>query len=362
MKEHEPRTRLDGAAADESGTFGKAENPKFTKIQELVYELTVADAMRRKVITTTPETLMSQLREILRANRISGTPVLEDHRLAGIVSIEDFIMWLASGQPDCPIREKMTTGVQTLFGHEPLIHAVGRLDETGYGRIPVVDKETGELVGIITKGDIIERLLRKLEIDYHSEEIQRYRASHIFEDIMGDKVALTFQSSVKGQDFSRAGLASSRLKKTLERLGIDPRIVRRAAIASYEAEMNLVIYTEGGTVTASVQPDRIRIDVNDSGPGIPDIEKAMQPGYSTASEWVREMGFGAGMGLVNIKKSADRMELVSTVGKGTHLRIHIDIRKDNRNAKAGQDHETHHTDRPVEPRGAHRRRSTRQGG
>jgi anti-sigma regulatory factor (Ser/Thr protein kinase) len=190
-------------------------------------------------------------------------------------------------------------------------------------------------VGIITKGDIIERLLQKLEIDYHEEEIHRYRASHIFEDIVADKASLTFQSYVKSKDFDRAGEASSGLKKTLERLGLHPQIVRRAAIASYEAEMNLVIFTRGGTITAVVQPDKIHIDVNDSGPGIPDIEKAMRPGYSTASEWVRELGFGAGMGLVNIKKCADKMELTSTVGEGTHLKIRIDTKISQCQTKTG---------------------------
>jgi anti-sigma regulatory factor (Ser/Thr protein kinase) len=168
-------------------------------------------------------------------------------------------------------------------------------------------------------------LLHKLEIDYHEEEIHRYRASHIFEDIIGDKVALTFQSHVAGKDFNLAGKASSGLKKTLDRLGIHPRIVRRAAIASYEAEMNIVIYTDGGTITASVLPDKITIDVKDFGPGIPDIEKALTPGFSTASDWVRELGFGAGMGLVNIKKCADKISLTSEVGKGTHLRIILNI-------------------------------------
>jgi len=190
----------------------------------------------------------------------------------------------------------------------------------------MVDRKNGKLVGIITKGDIIERLLRKLEIDYHEEEIHRYRASHIFEDITADKVTLTFQSYVKGNDFGQAGEASSRIKKTLERLGIHPQIVRRAAIASYEAEMNLVIYTDGGKITVAVRPDKISIGVKDTGPGIADIQKVMEPGYSTASEWVRELGFGAGMGLVNIKKCADKMNLMSKVGKGTHLKISIDIK------------------------------------
>jgi CBS domain-containing protein/anti-sigma regulatory factor (Ser/Thr protein kinase) len=316
-------------------TPSMADSQKLTKIQELVYELKVRDAMNTNIITTSPDMSMGELRTILRNNRISGTPVVDDGRLVGIVSIEDFIMWLAGGGEDCPIRDKMVSKVDTICSNEPLIHAVSKLEKTGYGRMPVVDRETGRLQGIITQGDIIERLLHKLEIDYHEEEIHRYRASHIFEDIIGDKVAITFQSSVIGKDFTRAGEASSGLKKTLDRLGIHPHIVRRAAIASYEAEMNLVIYTDGGTITASVQPDTIRIDVSDSGPGIEDIDKAMQPGYSTASDWVRELGFGAGMGLVNIRKCSDTMELVSTVGKGTHLRINIDLKKKTNKAKAG---------------------------
>jgi anti-sigma regulatory factor (Ser/Thr protein kinase) len=220
----------------------------------------------------------------------------------------------------------MTREVKTLYEDEPLIHAVSKLDKSGFGRLPVIDRRNGKLVGIITKGNIIERLLQKLEIDYHEEEIHRYRASHIFEDIVADKVLLTFQSHIKSQDFDRAGEASSSLKKTLHRLGIHPQIVRRAAIASYEAEMNVVIYTNGGDVIAQVRPDQINIFVSDSGPGIEDVEKAMQPGYSTASEWVRELGFGAGMGLVNIKKCADKMDLTSKVGQGTYLKISIDLK------------------------------------
>ncbi len=335
MKPNESKSSSDPQPSENSGAFAESDSPRYTKIQELVYELKVSDAMMQNIITTTPDTSMSELREILRANRISGTPVMVGEKMVGVISIEDFIMWLGSGKEDCPIKEKMTTDVDTMYASEPLIHAVGKLDKTGYGRLPVIDRQSGKLVGIITKGDIIERLLHKLEIEYHEEEIHRYRASHIFEDIIGDKVALTFQSSVKGKDFNRAGEASSGLKKTLERLGMHPQIVRRAAIASYEAEMNVVIYTDGGTITASVQPDKIRIDVKDTGPGIPDVEKAMQPGFSTASEWVREMGFGAGMGLVNIKKCADKIDLTSTVSKGTHLRIYIDINDAQKHSKAG---------------------------
>jgi len=308
---------------------------EFTKIQELVYELKVRDAITNNVITTAPDMLMSELREILRSNRISGVPVMDRGKLVGIISIEDFINWLAGDRIDCPVGDKMTREVKTLYADEPLIHAVNKLEQTGFGRFIVIDRQNGKLMGIITKGNIIERLLQKLEIDYHEEEIHRYRASHIFEDVVADKVLLTFQSHIKGHDFDRAGEVSSSLKKTLQRLGIHPQIVRRAAIASYEAEMNVVIYTNGGDVVVQVGPDQINIYISDSGPGIEDVEKAMQPGYSTASEWVRELGFGAGMGLVNIKKCADKMNLTSTVGQGTHLKISIDIEDTQSQSKAG---------------------------
>jgi anti-sigma regulatory factor (Ser/Thr protein kinase) len=143
--------------------------------------------------------------------------------------------------------------------------------------------------------------------------------------VLADKAALFCQYSVIGHDFNRAGENSSRIKTTLKRLGFAPQIVRRVAIATYEAEMNLIIYTEGGEIRVRVEPHKILVRVEDSGPGIPDIEKALQPGYSTAPEWVRELGFGAGMGLQNIRKCASKMGLRSIVGKGTWLRINVTI-------------------------------------
>jgi len=113
----------------------------------------------------------------------------------------------------------------------------------------------------------------------------------------------------------------------LKRLGVDPAVCRKAAIASYEAEMNLIFYTEGGDIIVIVQPDSIRIEIHDNGPGIPNVEEALKPGFSTAPDWVRELGFGAGMGLNNIQKCADKMSIESTVGKGTDIEIIIFMEK-----------------------------------
>lgn len=297
---------------------------RISKVQELIYEIRVSDVMTTDVITVSPDTPMSKLRNILREKRISGAPVVDGGKLVGIVSIEDFIGWLAEHQPDCPIGEKMTKDVRTLCADEHLVQAVNRFEQLGFGRFAVIDRSTEKLVGIITKGNIIEGLLRKLEVSQkEEEELYRRRVRHFFEDILADKVVLSFEYDIPGKDFKRAGEGASRLKTTLRRLGLDPQVVRRVAIATYEAEMNLVIYTEGGKVLVSVEPHEIFVRVEDSGPGIPDVKKALKPGYSTAPEWVRNMGFGAGMGLDNIRRCSNKMVLRSTVGKGTQLHFSI---------------------------------------
>lgn len=130
---------------------------------------------------------------------------------------------------------------------------------------------------------------------------------------------------IEGRDFLNAGKASTEIKSLLKQLGIDAAIIRRAAIAAYEAEMNVVMYARKAELTFQVAPERIRIIVNDEGAGIPDIQLAMQEGYSTATKEMREMGFGAGMGLSNIKRNSDEFIITSEVGKGTHLDIVINM-------------------------------------
>ncbi len=293
------------------------------RIQELVYELKVRAAMTHQVITVGPDLMMSGLREILRDNRISGTPVVQDGRLLGLISVEDFINWLALGQADCPVREKMSRKVVTIYEDEPLVHAVSRLETYGFGRLPVLAREDQRLVGVITKGDIIEGLLRELQVDFQEEEIQRYRASHFFEDMLADRITVQFHYHIRTKDIELGGEVACDLKKSLQRLGIHPEVIRRAAVATYEAEMNVIIYAEEGWVDVTLNPGAIRIDVRDRGPGIADVAQALEPGFSTAPDWVRELGFGAGMGLPNIRSCARRLDISSTVGRGTRLKITV---------------------------------------
>ena len=136
---------------------------------------------------------------------------------------------------------------------------------------------------------------------------------------------LTFEYQVPGDDFTRAGEASSSVKNKLKLMGVDSGAIRRVAIAMYEGEINMVIHAGGGAIKVMVTDDNIRIILADTGPGIPDVEKAMQLGYSTAPEEVRSLGFGAGMGLPNMKKYSDSMQIDTEVGKGTTVTMDIHL-------------------------------------
>ncbi len=134
---------------------------------------------------------------------------------------------------------------------------------------------------------------------------------------------LIFNYSIPGNDFTRAGEASSSVKNKLKTMGIDSNIIRKVSIAMYEGEINMVIHANGGNITVEITPDKIRMILADIGPGIADIDKAMQNGYSTAPEEVRSLGFGAGMGLPNMKKYSDFMDIETTIGIGTTVTMDI---------------------------------------
>jgi CBS domain-containing protein/anti-sigma regulatory factor (Ser/Thr protein kinase) len=297
---------------------------RLTKTQEMVYELTVGEVMPPKMVTVGPDQTMAELRILLRDNHLSGTPVVENGKLIGMISIEDLINALTDNAINAPIRERMKTKLECLYADELLVHCIAKFSKYGYRRYPVLDRNN-ELVGIVTKGSIVEGLLQKLEVEYEQAEAkvavtrQRPTVKKFFEDVFADETSFTFKYLVAGQSLKEAGKAASELKNVLKKLGVCPPLLRRIGVATYEAEINLASYTKGGEIRAQVEKWGIIVEAIDKGPGIPDVEQAMQPGYSTAPDWVRELGFGAGMGLVNMKKCADEMTLKSSVPEGTHL-------------------------------------------
>ena len=137
--------------------------------------------------------------------------------------------------------------------------------------------------------------------------------------------ALSFRFNVDGDDFTSAGQASVQVKKDLRRLGIPAETIRRVSIAMYEGEINMVIHAGGGEAEVRVTEEAIEIILSDNGPGIADIEKAMQAGYSTAPDTIRSLGFGAGMGLPNMKRYTDYMDIQSTVGMGTTITMKVNL-------------------------------------
>ena len=138
---------------------------------------------------------------------------------------------------------------------------------------------------------------------------------------MDDAIILTYH--ISPDDFTRAGEASSDVKRKLKQMGVSPDAIRKVAIAMYEGEINMVIHAGGGEIDVEVLPDKVTAVLRDHGPGIPDIEQAMQEGWSTAPDNVRSLGFGAGMGLPNIKKYTDDMRIETVIGKGTTMTLTV---------------------------------------
>lgn len=131
---------------------------------------------------------------------------------------------------------------------------------------------------------------------------------------------------IAARDFVHAGEASIQIQNLLKSLGLDPQLIRRVAVCSYEGEMNVVMHADDGFLEIAIDGEELALEIRDAGPGIPDIELAMQPGFSTASDELREMGFGAGMGLPNMKKNADTIAIESVPGRGTHVRMRFALR------------------------------------
>ena len=296
---------------------------EITRVEELSYELKINQVMTRTMKVISPDISMEEVADLFRGARISGAPVVVKEKLVGILSIEDLIRSLRVYDLKAPVSKYMSEKVITVHEYDPVVEALKTFVQAHVGRLPVVD-ENDQLVGIITKGDITRGLLRALQYDFQAEEIRTYRASHLFEDIISNRTSLILRYEIKQGDFTRGGTASSSIKRALMRLGASPQIARRCGIAIYEAEMNLIIHsTHGGNIRVEIEPHQITMEAVDDGPGINDIELAMKPGWSTATEEIREMGFGAGMGLVNISRCVDQMKLESSTEKGTRLKVKL---------------------------------------
>jgi CBS domain-containing protein len=280
-------------------------------ILELIYRLKVKDVMTKTLETATKDTPLRKIQHIMREKQVTGLPIVQGKRLIGIVSMDDIIQALDKGYIEEKAQDHMTRNLIVLEDDMPVSFAISYFDRFSYHRFPVLNKHK-ELVGMITSRDITSTLL--VEINREIEELEKRTSSSSLSDEMNGEI---HTYSIMKNDFENAGYASTEIKKRLKKAGILPHIIRRAAIASYELEMNLVVHSDGGELIAEYTPQSVQITARDSGPGIPDLNNAMTPGWSTATEWIRSLGFGAGMGLPNVKSVSDAFSIDSDMNGTT---------------------------------------------
>jgi len=282
-------------------------------VLDLIYQLKIKDVMAKNVVTAGKTDTLRHIQALMRENYISGLPITEGKSLLGIISIEDIIRALDKGYIDKVAEEYMTRNVIVLEEDMPLSFAITFLNKYRYGRFPVINKKK-EMSGIITSKTVIRTLLMEM-----NKEVLRLETLQQ-KDVRPEDNNLQMSFTTVRYDFELAGRASTEIKKALKLRNVDPKIVRRIAIASYELEINQVVHSLGGTMNYSIQPNKVVIEAVDTGPGIADLSLALQEGWSTADEWIRSLGFGAGMGLANTKRVSDEFAISSTVGVGTTVR------------------------------------------
>ena len=306
-------------------TSNAAEKRQVSFVQMLVFELRVRDAMTSPPITATTTDSLRSIQHLMKAHRISGVPILANDVLVGIVSIEDIINALDGGHINESVEQWMCRKIVTLRDHFSLVRAVAEFDRHGYGRFPVLDANN-RLVGVITRGDITICLMHQLE--RRAEEAVAKEATLVATRAADEKAhRIVINTDVKSGDFESAGKLSQRIREVLRARGVAPEILRRAAIIAYEAETNIIIHSLGGRINTSIDSIKVRIKASDRGPGIENVDLAMQEGWSTAGPLARELGFGAGMGLPNIKRCADEFFIQSELGSGTRLQAAVFLHK-----------------------------------
>lgn len=284
-----------------------------TAVLELIYRLKVKDVMTSHIHTTERTATMRQVRNILKDNSITGMPVVENKRILGIVSMEDVLQALDTGSIDAAVEQHMSKKLIVLEEDMPVFFAISYFGRYSYRRFPVINTQN-ELVGIVTSRDITTKLL--IEANNEIERLERETGAP--PEQYSGQIERWFK--VYRFDFENAGYASTEIKKILKARSIDSRTARRIAISAYELEMNLVVHSNGGSIHFLMDDYQVLVQADDTGPGIEDVNAALTEGFTTATEWIRSLGFGAGMGLPNVQRVSDEFYLTSEPSRGTHAK------------------------------------------
>ncbi|MCQ2389205.1 MAG: CBS domain-containing protein [Kiritimatiellae bacterium] len=286
-------------------------------IMELLQRLRVKDVMRSHDIASVVRTdSMRYAENLMKRYHISGVPVLEDNRLFGIVSINDIIIALEGEWIGDQCQKHMSTNLVVLEEDMPLAFAIKYFQNYTFGRFPVLNKDRN-FVGIVSQRDVTRVLMHEL-----TNELARLEGKVVAPPVEAKgEGALPYYSMrqfvVVHNDLTNAGKAANEIKRMMKDAGMENKIVRRVAVAAYELEINICIHSVGGTLTFILERGKASIVAKDRGPGIADVDWACRDGTSTANDWIRSMGFGAGMGLANSKRVSDTFEIVSKVPNGT---------------------------------------------
>jgi len=289
------------------------------RIQELAGNLKVRDVMTRKVFAVTRSCTMRDVQTIMKNNAISGVPVVDGSHVIGLVSVHDIMNAYEQSWMQDPVAEHMSTGVRTLSEEQPLSLAMSAFSKFPYRRFPVVNRKN-ELTGMLTMRNINFALIQELSRQLAAMETG---SGKITPPATSETCIYYRVYRLSRYDFESGGKASAELREQLQARNIAPKIIRRAAVACYELEINVIAHSYGGTLTLYVDRERVRITANDFGPGIADVDEAMQEGWSTANDWIRSQGFGAGMGLPNTKRLSDEFAIQSGVDMGTMVKAVI---------------------------------------
>jgi len=295
------------------------------KYASLFQDLKASEIMTKRVISLGPEKKMAQAKEMMKIKRISGIPIVDDkHHLLGLISIQDIIVALEFNRIKEPVKSMMATELITIKTDDSLMEIVGKFERFKYGRFPVVD-EKNKLCGIISREDIMHGVLERFNLIHTHDAKRRLKLEGDHSLVTGqdlDPEAASFHFVIDTSDVNSAGTGSALLKQFVGGKGIPAETARRVGISCYEAETNVVIHSKGrGEIYCFLFEDSIIVRVVDNGIGIEDIEKAMKEGFSTAPDYIRELGFGAGMGLVNMKRFADKLVVFSEKNVGTQVEM-----------------------------------------
>lgn len=290
-------------------------------VLELIQQLKIRSVMNRRVFTVARRESLRRAQLLMKTHDLRMVPVAETGRLFGVISMGDIIAALDGRYIHEICGLHMRSHVVALENDMPLSFAITYFGRYGFNAFPVLNRAR-LLVGTVSMRDVNQSLLAAL-----SRELQRLERDR--PETAGDTADGYYlrEFRIESRDFANAGKASNTLRRELTRRACDRALMRRIAVAAYELEMNLVVHSDGGTLSVMIGNGRVEITARDDGPGITDINWALRDGTTTADDWIRSLGFGAGMGLPNVQRAADDFDLRSGSGRGTVARAVIHLAK-----------------------------------